>query len=459
MGQTPSAVACPSVECSCSEHILDCQNKNRSDVPTFSSDVGFYTLQLDHNAIDTIPIDAFRSLHSVRDIHLEYNNISLIDDDAFRGVEKTVNTLHLENNELTSFPLAVRALENIMHIDVQGNPIPADQFDERTLYHIGDTLQIFEFGSDALTAWPSTIRHLQDLHTLNVTGGSFYTLPPDAFHGFEGTLKVLSIRNTKLIALPLALSNLRFLEAFYFDHNHDIGDSGVLIPSFGTNELLTHLETISLKDDNLTIFPSLLKYLRSVTTLILDSNRLKFVSDSSVQDAVGTNVNTLSLRNCSLTRVPGALSKLTTLQTLDLADNDIRSFETSDFQGMANLVNLIIKSNPLEYIANETFTDLVCLKKLDIMDSNIQSIPEAIMFLSSLTELKLPTDKIECTCNIVWMKQFMESCNENLNIAGSCETINSSVDDYLKVHIPNCPNFVNGTGCINQATAPPCPSP
>lgn len=441
---------CPTPECSCSEHIIDCELKNLIAIPSFRADNAYYTLQLDHNSIEIVRNDAFRTLHAVRDIHLQNNNITTIETYAFRGLEKNLLVLDLSHNLLTSFPTAIGFLDGIMNIDVQGNPISADQFDEHTMYLIGDTVRQFHFGSDILNSWPGTIRHLQALNNLTVTGGSFYTLPPDAFHGFEGTLQVLSIRNTKLIALPLALAKLRFLEELYFDYNHDIGDSGVLIPSFGTSELLTRLHTISLKEDNLTIFPSLLKYLRNVTTLILDSNRLAFVSDTSVQDAVGTNVENLSLKNCSLTRVPGALSKLTTLRQLNLADNNIRSFENSDFEGMANLLTLIIRNNPLEYIANETFSDLVCLDTLDIMDSNVQSIPEAIRFLSSLSTLRLPTDKIECTCNIVWMKQFMESCNQHLRIDGSCETINSNVDDYLRTHIPNCPNFVNGTGCINS---------
>jgi len=449
--QVATAGPCPAAQCSCSEHIVDCQLKNLSDIPVFQPDNVYYTLQLDHNHIDNVPNLTFRYLHGVREIHIENNNISQVEYLAFQGLEKQVYTLDLSHNQLTSFPTAIGNLENINHIDVQDNPIDADSFDEHTMYLIGDTVTNFEFGSDTLTAWPSTLRHLQDLGVLTVNGGSFYTLPPDAFHGFEGTLRTLTIKNTKLIALPLALANLRFLDTFHFDHNHDIGDSGVLLPSFGNTELLTRLTEISLVDDNLTIFPSLLKYLRSVTRLFLDSNKLKFVSDTSIRDAVGTQVDMLSLRNCSLTRVPGALSKLTTLRTLDLADNQIRSFENSDFEGMMHLQNLTIKNNPLEYIANETFIDLVCLQTLDIMESNIQSIPEAIRFLSSLSTLKLPTDKIECTCNIVWMKQFMESCNKNLTIAGSCETIDSNVDDYLKVHIPNCPNFVNATGCINTA--------
>ncbi|KAH3716889.1 hypothetical protein DPMN_059622 [Dreissena polymorpha] len=231
------------------------------------------------------------------------------------------------------------------------------------------------------------------------------------------SVTTLSIQHTQLIALPFALSILRFLDRLYFDHNHAIGDSGILITSL-SNDTLTNLQFVSLVDDNLIYFPSLLRFLRNVRTLVLDSNRLAFVSDSSVAVAVGTPIHDLSLQNCSLSRVPSALSKLTNLKSLDFNDNQIRSFENSDFNNMGRLQHLIVTRNPLEFIANETFKDLRCLQKLDIMDSNIKTMPEAIRFLRNLTTLTLPLNKIECTCNIVWLKQFMEVCNTNLKIAG-----------------------------------------
>lgn len=435
-------------KCSCSSDIIDCSARGLTEVPIFVTDNYYKELRLDHNAIENITNDVFKDLHKINRIFFQHNRISRFERYAFRGVEQPINRLDLSNNLLTEFPQAIGDLANIMWVNVINNPIDENHFDEHTMYQIGDTLTRFEFGSKLIESWPLTIRHLQALEFLNVSGGSFYTLPPEAFHGFEGTLTTLSIQYTKLIALPLALARLRFLDQLFFDHNHDIGDSGVLIPSFGNAELLNKLTFISLVDDNLTVFPSLLKFLRSVQELILDSNSLAFVSDSSVQVAVGTKITSLSLRNCSLSRVPGAISKLTNLTKLNLAENQIHSFENSDFDNMENLRNLTITRNPLGYIANETFKDLKSLTYLDLKETNINTMPEAIRFLKSLQVLRLPLDKIECTCNIVWLKQFMEKCNTNLRIDGSCETINYPVDVYLRDFIPRCPNYNNGTACV-----------
>lgn len=452
--QTTKPPPCPDMnpnlrtKCSCSSEIIDCSERGLTDVPIFMPDNFYNELRLDHNGIENITDDAFGNLKKISQIFLNNNNISRFSRHAFRGVEKPVNRLDLSNNLLEEFPTAIGDLENINWIDVTNNPIDENHFDDHVMYRIGDTVTRFELGSNVLESWPVTLRHLQALQFLNVSGGSFYTLPPEAFHGFEGTLTTLSIQYTKLIAIPLALARLRYLDRLYFDHNHNIGDSGVLIPSFGSSALLNNLRFISLVDDNLTVFPSLLQFLRSVESLVLDSNSLAFVSDTSVQVAVGTNITSLSLQNCSLTRVPGALSKLTNLTKLNLADNQIHSFENSDFDNMGNLLNLTITRNPLGYIANETFKDLKNLTYLDLKESNINTMPEAIRFLKSLRVLKLPLDKIECTCNIVWLKQFMEKCNRGLQIDGSCETINYTVIEYLRDFIPKCPNYVNGTACV-----------
>ena len=454
--QAPIATPCPDTTsssarsaCSCTGEVIDCSERGLTQVPIFKSDTHFVELRLHNNAIENITDGNFRNLHQLRRLFLENNSISYVSDNAFIGVENVLLRLDLSSNLLETFPAAVGTLDKIDWIDVSNNKIDQESFDEDTMRKIGDTLTRLEFGSPEVESWPETLRHLQTLEFLNVTGGSYYTLPPNAFHGFEGTLTTLSIQHTNLIALPLALASLRYLDTLYFDHNHAIGDAGILIPSFGGVPLLENLKFISLVDDNLRTFPSIMQFLRNVVTLVLDSNRLAFVSDSSVQVAVGTKISNISLANCSLSRVPGALSKLTNLTSLNLAQNNIHSFENSDFDNMGKLGALTVSKNPLEYIANETFKDLQSLSILDLSDTNINTIPEAIRFLKNLHELKLPKDAIECTCNIVWLKQFMDNCNNGLLIDGSCETIESTIRNYLDNHVNGtCPNYNQKTTCV-----------
>ena len=445
----------PNRACTCTGNVMDCSGPDRAltTIPRFYKvsppQIQIEELRLQDNLIDTIPDGAFMNLTSLKQLFLQFNNISVVGPKAFDGLDGSLHYLNLGSNELKVLPTAIAQLDELRHLDVTYNNINETSFTESVLYAIGDKLTIFEFGSSALRDWPSTVRHLQALDLLNVTGGSFFTLPPSAFHGFEGTLTTLSMQNTELIAVPLALSRLRYLNNLYFDHNHQIGDSGILIPSFGGSNLLSHLHYISLIDDSLRVFPTLLRFLPNVETLVLDSNRLVFVSDASVDVAVGTKISTLSLRNCSLSRVPGALSKLKNITSLDLSQNDIRSFENNDFDGMGFLKNLTITHNPLEYIANETFKDLTNLVDLNLENTLINTMPEAIRFLKNLVSLTVPIDRLECTCKIVWLKHFMETCNTQLKIAGTCETIKYSVDDYLKNFVRSCPNYNNGTAtCV-----------
>lgn len=433
--------------CSCSGEIIECSSRALTTIPNFEVDNHYSELRLEDNLIENITRGAFTNLKTLRRLFLHNNNISRIDDDAFSGVEFTLYHLYLANNSLRSIPAAIGELDVVILLDVTMNPIGDSHFDENTMYKIGDTITHFEFGSKELKFWPRTIRHLQALEFLNVTGGSFLTLPVDAFRGFEGTLLRLSLQNTQLISLPFSIAMLRFLRELHFDHNHNVGDNGVFVPSYGGINAYSRLLYISLIDNNLTLFPPLLKVLHNVRTFVLDSNNLAFVSDESVEIAVGTKVTDLSIQNCSLSRVPGALSKLTNLTKINLSNNHLRTLENKDFDNLHRLRRLIVSKNPIINIANETFKDLTSLEELDLTETNIRHIPDAIQSLRSLYELKLPINKIECTCNIAWLKHFKDACNLYLTIDGSCETINYAVDIYLRDFVPYCPNYKNDPIC------------
>jgi hypothetical protein len=57
--------------------------------------------------------------------------------------------------------------------------------------------------------------------------------------------------------MPLAISTLRYLQELHFDHNTHVGDYGVRVPLL--RGFLLYLNQLSLKDDNITTFPEVLK--------------------------------------------------------------------------------------------------------------------------------------------------------------------------------------------------------
>ncbi|KAL3848485.1 hypothetical protein ACJMK2_019338 [Sinanodonta woodiana] len=443
-----AANICPNAgRCSCTFDILDCSGRNLSTIPHLSaSDKVIRIIRLDTNNIATVQNNSFIGI-LVSNIILRDNNISDVDHGAFNGVEDKINELDLSNNQLITIPTAIRTLNKIRTLNIAFNPIPWGAFDnvegEDVLRTVGKTLYEFSFGHDALNEWPHTLRHLVTLKTLNILGGSFKTLPPAAFHGFEGTLLNLRIENTKLIAIPVALSRLTYLEKLNFDHNHDIGDAGILVPAFSST-ILRHLRDLTLKDDRLTVFPNILKYLDGVRKLSLDGNRLDVIGDNSIRVIASSKVEDLSLRNCSLTRVPGAISHMRSLTILDLSNNSITTFERNDFTNMSRIANLTVSANPLMYISPDAFNELHNLIYLNLQSTNLMEIPTAIQNSRAIMDLILPTDQISCTCDLAWLKTYMNVHNPRLHIQGTCETIESSIENYMANFIPLCPNYSHG---------------
>ena len=396
----------------------------------------FKELHLGGNSINSIGDNAFENIN-VTAIYLDDNDVSYIHPDAFTNVKLQLLKLDLSHNNLTDLPEAIGKLSNITSLDVSWNPIKCENFTDGVLKAIGDFIHEFSFGDSTLQCWPSTLHHLPQLIELSFFGGQMQRLPNDAFHGFEWTLQKLWFKNTNLIAVPIALQDLKSIGELHFDDNTNVGDAGILIPAFAG--MTSSLHTLSLENNNLTQFPSVLLTLNGIHNLSLARNNLQFISDQAVSRIGRNHLTTLNLRFSNLNRIPGALSKITSLVNLDLTNNSITTIEKNDLQKLSNLKSLNISNNPLQYISKSTFYNLSSLDELVLHNTQLYEVPEAIQNLPSLQQLDLnnapPT--IECNCNLQWLWCYMNSHNKTgITIKGECETIVMPVNSYALQRIP-----------------------
>ena len=431
----------PQSLCHCDKDMVDCRNRQLSTIPIFSkrSDYLFKEIRLGHNNITYIQDNAFLNIN-VSAIHLDNNIISYIHDDAFTSVSKQLKELDLSHNRLTEIPAAIGKLVNVSTLDVSLNPIDCRNFTDDVMRSIGDFITVFKFGDQSLKCWPATIHHFPQLKELSFFGGIMQRLPHNAFNGFEWTLEKLWFKYTRLIAAPIALQDLKSLTDLHFDDNIFVGDAGILIPAFAG--MTTSLNTLSLENNNLTAFPSVLLTLNAVHNLSIARNDLQFISDQAVSVIGRNNLTTLNLQRCNLNRIPGALSKVISLINLDLSNNTITTIEKNDLQKLRNLRSLNISYNPLEYISKSTFYDLVALQELILHDTYLNQVPEAVTNLPSLRILDLTNypATIECNCNLKWLWCFMGT-NSTLTIKGQCLTIVSEIERYARHNIPVvCPH-------------------
>lgn len=428
--------------CACTDTTIECHHRDINiSTPSFTrTNWAFTRIDLSDNKITSIRARAFVDIN-VTEIILRSNQISTIHVDAFQSLEDQIKILDLRDNLITFLPEVLSKLTSLESLDVSYNPIPHNNFTDDVLREIGDYIHEFSFGDTRLRDWPSSLHHLPQLQTLKFYEGSraMDRIPITAFKGFEYTLRALWMQNTQLIAVPIALQDLKSTNELHFDNNVNVGDAGILIPAFAG--LTRDLHTMTLENNSLTTFPPVLATLLELHNLSLARNNLQFVSDQAVS-VVGSNLTTLNLQDCNLDRIPGALSKLGGIINLDFSHNKITTIEKNDLEHMSHLHSLNISHNPLQYVSKSTFYDLRTLNELILQETFLYLVPYAITNIPTLKILDLTSKDtyIECNCDLRWLYCYSVRNNTMLTINGECETINMEIETYAKTRAPAvCP--------------------
>ncbi len=164
-----------------------------------------------------------------------------------------------------------------------------------------------------------------------------------------------------------------------------------------------------------------MKHLTRLRNLTLSNNNIRLNTDEDIDELKGTNVSVLSFRNCGLIRIPGTLSKLKALTEVDFSVNQIRTVERYDLQYLRFLRKLVLADNPIVYIASSSFYRLDRVSVLDLSNTSLSTLPDAIVNLYSLTILYLEHTPIECTCELYWLKRWLVIYGRHLTIYGQCE--------------------------------------
>ena len=436
---------CCQNKCECEGNIINCDDKNLTTVPACSdSEVnGRTTMLLSQNNLGRFELG---NIHSkIINVIARDSHITHIGVDASKNAD--IKKLDVRGNMLKEIS-ELGHLRNLVDLDVSLNPIPDSAFSASVMRSLGSTLRTIHIGNEHMNQFPRGIsEHLQFLTTLDVNGASplFAYLPPNAFRSFNSRLENLTIRNTHLQAMPLALKDLSALNELHFDGN-PIGDYGVLPESL---QGLNRLTKLSLNRDQLTQFPQIVDKLPNLDSLSLDGNRLLYIREAAVDMVNNSRIRTLSLANCSLDRIPGAIAfssgnYLNNLVHLNLDHNNIQSIDRNDLHDLKNLESITLVGNSLQYISEHAFWNMSKLSDINLEGTQMREIPSAIENIvdAPIVNINMNGTKVECTCSLVdFQKIYVARSDQVLHIAGECDTIHQTIHDYLTNRVPNCPDY------------------
>lgn len=433
---------CPAPSpCTCSSSsIINCDSKSLTVVPEFAlsdNHVATLTVNLNYNRLQSIPAYAFKNLSSINatyiNLHLQSNHIGQFDNDAFASLGNSTVRLYLNDNNLTSIPVALTKIKRLIYLDIRDNPIrSADSF---VLGTVGSSLETLLIDLSQFTQWPRGFRYLNQLKDLQVSRIPFSHLESDIFHGFENSLTSLTFDYSNLLQkIPFAVCNLQKLQSLTMNHFSLLQENRSSIFEHCKGRHLT-VTSVTLQNDNLHSFPNVFEIFPSLTSLDMQSNSLELIEWEKIP-----NHNTLleiDLRSNQFKRIPPAFHKLKLLTRIVLMRNEIISVEDFDLNVLKHLTHLYLDGNPLRYISPNAFRGNPSLHTLYLQYTKLITIPTAVLSLSMLTYLNVYYSPIECSCDMSYLNHW--NITSSLTIYGDCKSFKMSVQDYVTTSLKLCP--------------------
>ncbi|KPM03827.1 Leucine rich repeat containing protein 6 [Sarcoptes scabiei] len=280
------------------------------------------------SGLSVLPRNAFKDL-DILQLHLTNTFLERIDRDAFVGLEDKLQSLTLQNTGLREFPSPIKRLRSLQTLDLSNNRISRIR--------------------------PRTFEDLGRLTTLRLAFNNDLQLDRDAFGGLERSLKNLNLKGINLKSIPSAILNLTDL-AFLDLAQNKIED----------------------------IKPRMFRRHHLLTALSLERNMIRSLHPETFL-GLNESLSSLSLLNNMLVEFPLlALSRLTGLRVLDLGFNLIRQLPEQAFRSNELLTLLALDGNPLRTLSFQTFKHLN----------------------HSLRGLSVGGKHFECDCKIRWLAEW-----------------------------------------------------
>ncbi|KAL8196918.1 UNVERIFIED_CONTAM: hypothetical protein K2H54_001837 [Gekko kuhli] len=147
----------------------------------------------------------------------------------------------------------------------------------------------------------------------------------------------------------------------------------------------------------------------NVTTLSLSANKIAALPRGSFVEV--TQVTSLWLAHNRIGAIEaGTLAILVQLKNLDVSHNQIADFPWGDLRNLSALQLLKMNNNRMAHLPGDAFRTLRDLRSLRVNNNQFRAVEEGTFEpLTSLSHLQLYNNPFDCSCRLMWLKNWTEN--------------------------------------------------
>ncbi|KAF7208216.1 leucine-rich repeats and immunoglobulin-like domains protein 1 [Nothobranchius furzeri] len=424
--------------CVCSGGSVDCGGLELTATP-LDLPVRTVSLNLGHNKLTSISMEAFASLRNLSELRLDHNELTSIPDlgqaaskvvslylhhNKIRSIDGqrtrelvSLETLDLSNNDITElrghcFPAGLR----IRDLYLSNNKIR--MLDVGALDHLASTLQILRLSRNRISQIPIRAFQLPRLTQLELSRNRIHQIEGLTFQGLS-SLEVLKLQRNSISKLTDgAFWDLSKMKVLHLEYNNltEVNSGSLyglssLMQLFLSNNSISHIN------------PDGWKFCQKLKELNLSHNNLTRLDEGSL--AVLGDLHILRLGHNSISHInEGAFRGLKALRVLELDRNDISgTIEDTNgaFSGLDKLNKLTLFGNKIKSVAKKAFTGLETLEHLNLGENAIRSIqPDTFGRMRHLRSLLLQSSSFLCDCQLQWLPSWLVSRGLQGGVNATC---------------------------------------
>lgn len=424
--------------CTCNGDSVDCSNLELTATP-LDLPVRTVSLNLGHNKLIAIDVEAFANLPNLRELRLDHNELTSIPDlgqaaskivslylhhNKIRSIDGrrtrelvSVETLDLSNNDITElrgqcFPAGLQ----IRDLYLSNNKISS--LEVGALDHLGSTLQVLRLSRNRISQIPVKAFQLPRLTQLELNRNRIRQVEGLTFQGLS-SLEVLKLQRNSISKLTDgAFWDLAKMKVLHLDYN------SLTEVNSGSLYGLTSLQQLFLSNNSIArINPDGWKFCQKLRELNLSYNNLTRLDEGSL--AVLGDLHTLRLGHNSISHInEGAFRGLKAVRVLELDHNDISgTIEDTNgaFSGLDSLNKLTLFGNKIKSVAKKAFSGLETLEHLNLGENAIRSIqPDAFSKMRNLKSLLIQSNSFLCDCQLQWLPEWLVTRGLQAGVNATC---------------------------------------